>query len=132
MAAIMAAAGSLGQLVPLRPALASTDVAVLADRLLGVHGDQTSASVIGKALLKEMPVRPDLDHVVRVLMHRLDLPLLHQSPLSPADLPPTDLRDRLKGKTSEDFRLGQTTKVQGWVLGETEAWLCSLAALRVG
>ena len=126
----MAAAGSLGRLVPLRPAFASTDAAALADRLLGVHGDPTSASVIGKALLKEMPVRPNLDQALRVLMHRLDLPGPHHAALSPADLSPTDLRARLKGKTSEDFRLGQTTKVQGWVLGETEAWLCSLAALR--
>ena len=127
MATILAAVGSLNHLTCLRPAFASTESVVLADRLLRVHRDPSSASVIGNMLLKEMPVRPPLDHVVRELLHRLDLPFAKLPSLSPADL-----RTRLDGKTSEDFRLGHTTKVQGWVLGETEAWLCSLAALRVG
>lgn len=127
MAAILTATGSLHQISCLTPAFASVETTVLADRLLAIHADPTSASVIGNALLKGVSARPGLDQVVQDLMRRLDIPTQRMSTLSPLDL-----RTRLKRKTSKEFQLGQTTYVQGWVLGETETWLCGLAALRAG
>ncbi len=124
-AALLIAAASLAQM----PAMtrASTDPAVLADRLLAIHADQRGASIIGGVFLKEQPTRPKLDQVVQDVMRNLELSadrLVNVSPL--------DLRRAMKKRTSDDFRLGRTHHVQGWVLGETEAWLCGLAALRTG
>jgi hypothetical protein len=39
------------------------------------------------------------------------------------------LRELLLGAVAEDFRDLRTVEVQGWVLAETEARLCALAAL---
>ncbi len=124
-AALLTAAASLIQIPSI--ARASVDPEALADRLLAVHPDRRSASIIGGVFLKERPARPRLDHVVLDLMRNLDMSangLFKTSPL--------DLRIALKKRTSEDFRLGRTRHVRGWVLGETEVWLCGLAALRTG
>lgn len=100
---------------------------MLADRLLQVHPNPNSASVIGNTLLQKLSDRPEIDHVVHRLIHNFGLPVQRISTASPLDL-----RARLKATTTEEFRLGRTAEVQGWVLGETEAWLCGLAALKAG
>jgi hypothetical protein len=125
MVAMITATGSLGQISLAASALASGEKTTLADRLLQALPDPDGARVIGHAFLDGTGDRPVLDHVVAGLAHNLDLSVERLSETSALDL-----RARLKTRTSDEFRLGRTTKVRGWLLGESEAWLCGLAALR--
>ncbi len=124
---LIAATGSLGRIVSGASAHALAETTAMADQLLRVHHEPQGAAVIGNALIHELSHQPELDHVVQSLMRRLALSAQRMTALSPHDL-----RILLKEKTSEEFDLGQVTRVQGWVLGETEAWFCGLAALRAG
>jgi hypothetical protein len=126
MATMIAAVAGLGRATGAMAASAAGGKPALADRLLAALPDPDGAAVIGNALMDELPSRPALDHVIERLIRNLDVPIER---LADGAHPP-ELRARLKGRTSEEFRLGRTATVQGWLLGETEAWLCGLAALR--
>lgn len=125
MAAVMAASGSLGQVWTSRPAFAAAESARLAEGLLRIYPDRESASVIGSTFLEKLSEPPELGRVVQGLIYKLDISAQRVFTSSPREL-----RTRLNEKTSREFKLGQTAGVQGWVLAETEAWLCVLATLR--
>lgn len=127
IAAVATLTGGLGQTITSAKVEASTGAIMLADNLLRMYSDRESASIVGNAFLRRLPNRPRIDHVVQGLIDNLDISTEKANRSSPSEL-----RDRLKGRTSKEFDLGQTAEVQGWVLGNTEAWLCALAALRRG
>ncbi len=100
---------------------------VLADHLLRACPKRLSAVAVGRAYLQELGGAPPTDRVVDRLIDHLDVPRSRLEAMTSEDL-----RARLRTRTSEDFGAGRTVRVRGWVLGETEAWLYGLAALRAG
>lgn len=118
----MAAGGVSSQSVA---ALASINPKDVGDLLLKVRPNRASGSIIGKAFLETQSDRLGINQIVHGLISTLDLPVGHIF-----DLSPSELHMRLKTRISDDFRLGQTRHVEGWVLSETETWLCALTALR--
>jgi len=99
----------------------------LADRLLQAFPRRSSAVVVGNAHLGSLKSPPNSKDMVDQLMGKLQA--------SPSDLrmmTSAELTARLRSRMSNDFSAGRTIGVRGWVLSETEAELCCLAALRSG
>lgn len=84
-----------------------------AARLTRLLGDPESAREIGRAYLQTAPGDGNRERLTTQLAARLDRPT----------------RDTLAASCREDFARGRTVMVNGWVLAETEARLCALAAL---
>lgn len=95
---------------------------VLDRKLASLYRHADAAKAIGQHVNKTVPTERD------VLRARLltDLGLEPQSIMS-LDL--EVLRRRLAAKISNDFAREKTVAVEGWVLSETEARLCALAAM---
>ena len=110
---------------PSAAALATIDPSDMSDLLLGGHPNRASGFAIGKAFLDGQADPPSIDQVVHGLVHMLDLPARDLFELSPLEM-----QAKLKTRINDDFSLGQTRHVEGWVLSETETWLCALAALK--
>lgn len=127
MVAMAALGGGVGPSMISEPAEAASATAKIADNLLRVYADRNSASIVGTAFLQSLFERPDMDQLVQGLVRNLDLSTEKALASSPSEL-----RHHLKGRSSKEFDLGQTAKVQGWILSKTEAWLCALASLRRG
>ena len=92
--------------------------------VLAVLGRPDSAAVVGRAYLAGHPAEADRDR----LAARLDQALRCQG-CDPARAPTDQLRTALAGQIRADFAAAQVVTVDGWVLSETEARLCGLAAL---
>jgi hypothetical protein len=93
-----------------------------ADSLLQAVPARRSAVAVGRAHLAEAAVRPDLADLVDEVSAKLNGP--------GQDRPGADeLKARLRARTSDDFANGRTIRVDGWVLGETEVRLSTIAAL---
>jgi hypothetical protein len=96
----------------------------LARQLVGVLVHKDSADVVGRAYLAERPAEADS-------LILFDL-ICGAEPEARPDLARTDrqaLGQWLGRRQREDFDRGRIVKVNGWILSETEARLCALAAL---
>ena len=83
-------------------------------RLTGLLADVASARQVGQAYLQGTPGDADRDSLMAQLVARL------QGDLS---------RETLVACCRADFADGRTVMVNGWMLSQTEARLCALAAL---
>lgn len=93
-------------------------------RLLAVLARRDSAAVVGRAYLAGYPTEADRDR----LAARLDQALRCQD-CDPARARVDQLRAALARQIRADFAAARVVRVDGWVLSETEARLCGLAAL---
>jgi hypothetical protein len=95
-----------------------------APRLLAVLDRPESAAAVGRAYLASHPGEADRDR----LAARLDQAVRCQD-CDPARARTEQLREALAGQIRADFAAARVVTVDGWVLSETEARLCGLAAL---
>ena len=93
-------------------------------RLLTVLGRPDSAAVVGRVYLAGHPAEADRDR----LAARLEQALRCQD-CDPAQAEADQLRAALARQIRADFAAARVVSVDGWVLSETEARLCGLAAL---
>lgn len=106
-------------------AAASSDP--LTRRLSNVLGDTHSATVVGWAYLRAFPSDADQSRLVELLCSgSAD----RQKELAGAD--DEKLRSLLLLQQRYDFEHGRVVQVQGWILSQTESWLCALAAATSG
>jgi hypothetical protein len=83
-----------------------------------------SASSVGIEYLKCVPKEADVHTLVHLIFStKSEL----RTELNKADT--NKFRKLLLLQQRQDFEHGRTVKVQGWILSETEARLCALAAL---
>lgn len=105
------------------PTLASpTDP--LAVRLAGVFSDRESAISVGREYLRAAPQEAHLDLLIAELCSRQP-----QGRSAFMAVDHATLRGMLNRQQREDFALGRTVNVKGWILSETEARLCGLTVL---
>ncbi len=83
-----------------------------------------SAAVIGREYLKDRPGESD----ARVLGELISISS-GGTPDRTCRADPDDIRRRLRRRVRLDFEEGRVVKVRGWILSETEARLCALAAI---
>ena len=108
---------------------AGDEVAALADHLLQAFPRPASLQVIGKAYQQ---ARADSSPFRSNCMPDAFEGFLRHLDLSKADLQSmtaATLRTHIDGRTARDFAEGKIITVEGWLLGETEARLCEVAAL---
>lgn len=105
-----------------RLAFSSNDL--LALRLVRVFTSEKSARRVGSEYLRRAPEEADLSRLVDRIAstHPQRRAQLEQASV-------TELRELLNQELREDFALGRTIDVSGWVLSQTEVRLCALAAL---
>ncbi len=114
-----------------RPQARDKRAFLLASRLLDAHPSRKSLAAIGHAFIDE-PMESDLDcptcltDAVEALLDRLDW---HHEDL--LRMKPALIRAGIKRKAVGDFERGRIVHVNGWLLGETEVRLCTVAALHV-
>jgi len=95
----------------------------LIDKLLSVMRDEQSAVQVGKVILTEQDDRFQLPTLVSSIMDNLGLSFDNLRSIKR-----TDLVARLNSRTVLDFDSGAIVDAAGWMLGQTEAQLCVLAA----
>jgi hypothetical protein len=94
------------------------------DRLAGFLKHDESARVIGREYLRIVPAEASPKALVGRVAERLP------GGLRAVETAPDDrLREFVLRATTEDFRDLRTVELHGWVLAQTEARLCALAAL---
>ncbi len=96
----------------------------LVDLLIAAAPDRASATIVGEAALKEWTGQTGLDEIAAILARHLDIGNDMTMRASPGAI-----HKQVRRRTQEDFRLGRTLTIRGWVLAETEAQLCMLTAL---
>ncbi len=95
-------------------------------RLLAVFRRRRSAVIIGRECLRQHPQEADPRHLLNLIGAGLE------------DRSAGDKDDHrvlahwLQDRFREDFNEGRSIRVEGWVLSQTEARLCALAALLEG
>ncbi len=120
---------------------AANEAAALADHLLQAFPQRQSLQVIGAAYRRDLAA-DTIAHDTHEARGGCEtcIPDAFQGFLRHLDLTKTDLRDmtpfamrrRIDTETARDFSEGRIISVEGWLLGETEARLCEIAALRTG
>ena len=108
------------------------EAAALVDHLLQAFPQRQSLQVIGGAFRR---ARMGSTAACRTCMPDAFQGLLRHLDLSKADLrnmTPAAMRRCIDAETARDFSSGRIISVDGWLLGETEARLCEVAALRTG
>jgi hypothetical protein len=95
----------------------------LVEKLLSAMRDRQSAVQVGKVILNKRDDSFPLSKLVTSIMNNLGLSVDMLSSITRADL-----ITRLNNRTVLDFDLGAIVDTAGWMLGQTEAQLCSLAA----
>ena len=136
MAATAAATGSrTASALPDEPAatvdrLTGEKAALIADRVLHAYPLRRSHAVIGDVFWREAASQARgcpacLEALIEDFLLHLDL-----SEASIGQMPPAAIRDHVSGGNALDFSMGRIVSVRGWILGETEARLCAIAALR--
>ena len=85
-----------------------------------VHKD--SAAVLGLEYLRSRPKEADAQVLVDLISGPLERVELTEAGLE-------TVRELLRIQQRQDFERGRVVRVQGWILSETEARLCALAAL---
>ena len=101
----------------------------LADRLLHAHPARSSLAAIGDAYWRdagrEGPAHPErLPDAIQAFLRHLNLTEGELSEMQPATL-----HRLVRSGNARDFDEGRIVPVKGWLLGETEARLCAIAAL---
>ncbi|WP_412971986.1 hypothetical protein [Glaciecola sp. MF2-115] len=91
------------------------------EKLLSIMRDRQSAVYVGKAVLREHD--STLNALVISIMNNLGLSFIELNSFKKADL-----LLLLNTRTALDFDTGNIINTEGWMLGQTEAQLCSLAA----
>jgi hypothetical protein len=94
------------------------------DRLAVLLAHEESARVVGREYLRAVPAEASSEALAARVVERL--PGGFRTVAAESD---RRLRELLLGATTDDFRDLRTVEVQGWVLAQTEARLCALAAL---
>lgn len=124
---LLAWMGGLGLLRPGRAVdeLRKTAEEPLGMRLADLLTDQRSAAAVGRAYLRSAPHERNPHLLVQAIA--ASRPELRRN-LAASDVP--RLRAWLSQALREDFEQGRLVEVDGWILAETEARLCALAALR--
>ena len=98
-------------------------------RLLGVLGERESAAIVGRRYLEGCPAEADMVWLLATIERRL------RRATGLASLPPIERIDDARltryvtAAVSRDFEDDRMTAVEGWLLAETEARICALAAL---
>jgi hypothetical protein len=106
------------------PAPAPRDDARKAARAaLGVFETRDCAAAIGAAYLRSRPAEGDLVTLLERIRPEGWRALLH-------DRAASEWRGEFARLNREDFAHGRVVAVEGWVLAQTEARLCALAALQ--
>ena len=95
-----------------------------ASSLLRFFRNQQSARVIGREVLRCVPAEADLERLVDLISSSRPE---RRARLAKATA--SELRVLLRRQQLDDFECGRTVRVRGWVLSQTEARLCALAAL---
>jgi hypothetical protein len=95
----------------------------LLEKLLSAMRDRQSAVQVGKVILNEREDAFQLPNLVASVMNNLGLSVDMLSSIKRADL-----ITRLNNRTVLDFDSGAVIDTAGWILGQTEAQLCALAA----
>lgn len=95
----------------------------LVEKLLSAMRDRQSAVQVGKVILNERDDTFQLPNLVMSIMNNLGLSVDMLSSIKRADL-----ITRLSNRTVLDFDSGAIVDTAGWMLGQTEAQLCTLAA----
>jgi len=95
----------------------------LTQKLLLALRDRQSAVQVGKVILSEQDSILESSDLSVSIMHNLGL-----SEDSLNSIPKADLIERLNKRTVVDFDNGAVFNTSGWILGQTEAQLCALAA----
>jgi hypothetical protein len=96
----------------------------LADELGAFFSDSKSARQLGRACLAAFPDEND----ARILVERLAGADLARWNALAAEAR-SELAAAVRSRHRDDFASGRVVRVRGWVLSETEARLCALAAL---
>lgn len=107
----------------LRPSLATAPQG-LAERLVKLHGAQSSAQAVGRAYLSLVPAESDPSTLLALICSPGP-----ENRDGTADLDGEGLRDRLMCQHKRDFLEGRTIRIRGWVLSRTEARLCALTTV---
>jgi hypothetical protein len=107
------------------------DIERLTDRLLQAYPLKTSLASIGHVYWEEggnvaWAGSRSLTSVFEAFLSHIDL---ERDELRRA--PSSALRGIIQVGTVRDFSDGRTVKVRGWLLSETEARLCAMAAIRM-
>ena len=118
------AAGIVGTAIGVRLYWPGGDNARAAGRLADMLRHPDSAARLGRLYLDEKPREADTALLVRLIGAA-------RGPALPPPSPTTDeaLRADLEERTRNDFILGNTVAVDGWLLSLTEARLCALVSL---
>ena len=92
-------------------------------KLLSALRDKQSAVYVGAAILEKTDVAIAFPDLMKSIMIKLDLSFdtlnsIHR----------VDLKARLQQSTAADFDIGAIANVEGWILSQTEAQMCALAA----
>ncbi|MFN8233365.1 MAG: hypothetical protein U0V56_07805 [Actinomycetota bacterium] len=95
-----------------------------AERLVGMLTHVESARVVGRAYLREVSRKRSVEGLVAEIAS--GLPGGRSSVRGTSD---ADLRRIVSASIRGDFAREANVTVQGWILSETEARLCALAAL---
>lgn len=109
--------------LPLLALLACFGSSSLRAALAGFFEDRKSAASVGEEYLRLHPSEDDGAQLVRRLAAGSEA---EWERLAASD--PAAFRESVRARHREDFAAGRTVTLRGWVLSETEARLCALAA----
>jgi hypothetical protein len=117
----------LGLWVPTRSqhAFVATDGShadLLSAKLLTVFHDQESARAVGLEYLRLRSVKTDAQELIKQICASWNEPQI-------AHATTETIKALLQNRQRDDFEKDRIVKVRGWILSETEARLCALAAL---
>jgi hypothetical protein len=96
------------------------DAAGVVHRFLAALRERGSAAAVGRAFLAAYPGERDAERLARDITARVGGSVAGGT---------THLRHGISREIRRDFAIGRIVRVDGWILSETEAKLCGLAAL---
>jgi hypothetical protein len=121
-----AGVGAIAVASQLKPwqVLVSISTPSVAQRLAGLFGDRSSASIVGRAYLDTAPEHASVARLVDDVV--AGLPAGRDTV---RDAKQDELRDLLAARIRADFEEDRIVDVDGWILSPTEARLFALATL---
>jgi hypothetical protein len=97
---------------------------MISHELLGLLKDRQSARVVGAEYLRVRSAAADIDTLIGQIFLNDD-----ERKINFVQADPTTRRRIVLRQIRDDFANARTTMVNGWILSQTEASLCALAAL---
>jgi hypothetical protein len=91
-------------------------------KLTDFYSDKESARIVGLEYLRTVPTERDAGELAKLICSPLD----HDQILRASTV---EIKALLRHQQREDFENERIVKVNGWILSQTEARLCALAAL---